>query len=486
MTIHTANYTVEWKPSASWVDITAWVLSVEGDFQTTGASGNGIAFGDSSTAQFSVTLDPLRSGTLSLATWELVPIRVTFTVDAATARNGAGVVVGFDQDMDTATLKAEGYQKLIAATRVYSALFLRRPAATKTSASSIEDPTDGSYAAGAINYALWQAGGRPYEQAGSYSSAAFYYSLQQALIAPDYSWLAGENAWEACLTLCRAAGGQLYQRPDGVIAYVAPLSIAAGSSVFTLTSSDYARVTRSGTVGSLMASVECPYQGRYLTSVQEIISDTTARVVAAGKTATIELEPRYPIYQLETLNGGGTQLVADAITATNYDGSVATFTHTLTIAAQRVTIVVSNTSAQPFVIEKITIRARAVAPGEAGVVSAGSGAPTLTIEANDFIQSRAHAQRLTRMALDFFAQARPIIKVEGLLHNPALQIGDIGALTVTPWGMTSTSVVILGLGHSQTGAEMALDVIDITGLPTIADYWIVSASGQSGTKKVGY
>ena len=96
------------------------------------------------------------------------------------------------------------------------------------------------------------------------------------------------------------------------------------------------------------------------------------------------------------------------------------------------------------------------------------------------------AQRLTRMALDFFAQARPIIKVEGLLHTPALQIGDIGALTVTPWGMTSTSVVILGLGHSQTGAEMALDVIDITGLPTIADYWIVSASGQSGTKKVGY
>ena len=52
--------------------------------------------------------------------------------------------------------------------------------------------------------------------------------------------------------------------------------------------------------------------------------------------------------------------------------------------------------------------------------------------------------------------------------------------------MTSTSVVILGLGHSQTGAEMALDVIDITGLPTIADYWIVSASSQSGTKKVGY
>ena len=57
MSIYTANYQVEWKPGAKLVDITAYTLSVEGQFETTGAN-NGVAFGDSSSAAFSVTLDP--------------------------------------------------------------------------------------------------------------------------------------------------------------------------------------------------------------------------------------------------------------------------------------------------------------------------------------------------------------------------------------------------------------------------------------------
>lgn len=488
MSVHTSDYQVEWNPTgSSWDDITAYALEVSGDFQTTGAN-NGVAFGDSSTASFSVKLDPLRSGSLSLATWELVPIRVTFTVDANTARGGAGVVVGFEQDLDTATLKCEGYQRLISRTRVYSVLFERRPIATATTASSVEDPSSGSYAAGPINYALWQAGGRPYEQAGTYTSASFYYSLQQGLIAPDVSWLAGDDAWEACLKLVRAAGGQLYQRPDGVIAYVTPLSLAEGSSVVSLSASDYdPDISRSGSAGSTMASVVVPYQSRYKAGVMDVIDDSTPRVVAAGATVTIELEPKYPLYSLETVSGG---IPSGALSATFYDGGVVAqgsgYTHTLDVKAQRVTLTVTNAASQPFVIEKIVLRGTPSAPGEASTITLGSGQPAMTVEPNDFIQTRAHAERLGTMGLDFFDQARPLIEVKGVLYDPTLALGDIGTLDVSTWGLSSTPIAVLAIKHSDTGTKMDLTVVDITGLPKISDFFVVSTSAQVATKRVGY
>lgn len=487
MTLHTSGFTLEWKPAGSWVDITAYALSIEGDFETTGAS-NGIAFGDSSTAQATVKLDPNRSGMLTVSTWELVPLRATFTVDANTAKGAYGVIISFDQDPDTITFKVEGYQRLISRTRVYSTLFERRPIATKTTASSIENPVTGGYAAGPINYALWTAGGRPNEQSGTYPTASFYYSLQQGLIAPNVSWLAGEDAWEACLKLVRAAGGQLYQRPDGVVAYVTPLSLAEGSSVFSISwPGDCTGPSQSGDAGSTMAQAVVPYQERYKSGVQDVIDDSTPRVVSVGETITIELEPKYPLYSLETISGG---IPASALSATFYDGTNVTqgagYTHTLTLAAQRVTLTVTNAAAQPFIIEKIVLRGTPSAPGEAGTITKGSGAPTLTIEPNEFIQTRAHAERLGTMGLDFFSQARPLIQVRGCLYNPTLQIGNIGTFTCTPWGMSSTPVALLSIRHTQTGVESEYTLVNITGLPKISDFFIVSASAQVATKRIGY
>lgn len=486
MSVHTAHYQVEWKPGASWVDITAYVLTVEGDFETTGAT-NGVAFGDSSSASFTLTLDPLRATPLSLAVWELVPVRVTFTLDAVTARGGAGVVTGIDQDRDTATLKCEGYQRLISRTRVYSPIFIRRPVATKTTATSVENPASGGYAAGPINYALWQAGGRPSEQAGSYPSASFYYSLQQALIAPDVSWLAGDDAWEACLRLVRAAGGQLYQRPDGVVAYVTPLSLANGASVFSLSENSYADVARSGSAGSTMASIVVPYQSRYQAGMQQVIDDTTPRVVAAGETITIDLEPSYPLYSLETVGSG---IPTDALSATFYNGAIVQqgtgYTHTLSVAAQRVTLTITNVAAQPFVIERLTLRGVPSAPGEAATVTLGSGQPMLTVEPSDFVQTRAHAIRLGTMALDFFSQARPLITARGVLYNPALQLDMIGALSFAPWGMVNTPVALLGMRHAKSGVTMDLTLVDITGLPQIDDFFLVATAAQVATKRIGY
>ena len=106
------------------------------------------------------------------------------------------------------------------------------------------------------------------------------------------------------LKLVRAAGGQLYQRPDGVIAYVMPLSLANGTSVFSLSESDYESVEQNGAAGSTMASVIVPYQTRYKAGMQRVIDDSTPRVVGVGETITIDLEPNCPLYGLETESGG--------------------------------------------------------------------------------------------------------------------------------------------------------------------------------------
>lgn len=490
MSIHTADFTATWNPTgSSWDDITAFVLSVEGDFSTTG-NGNGIGFGDSSDATAKLVIDPnAAGGPLDVSVWAYVPVRVQFTIDANVARGVAGVIIDFDQDADTVSFSVIGFKQLISTVRVYSPLFQNRPVATKTTALSIEDPTSGSYAAGLLNWILWQSGGRPYEQAATYTTATFYYSLSQAPIAPKYVWVAGEDAWAEALRLVRAAGGQLYQRPDGVIAYVSPLSIGGGTAVFSLTQDDYAEITRQGSASDLVTSFACQYVPRVEAGMQQVIDDSTQRVVAVGAAVTIELEPQYPISSLETATGG-TQLLSEAISATSFDGTQIVqgtgYTHTLAIAAQKITIVVTNAGSLPFVIERITLRGQPVVPTEAGTVTIGSGNPTQTIEQNPYIQSRGHAQRLARMALAFYGTARPVIQARGVLYNPTLQVGMAGTLTQSEWGLSSAPVVILGLSHQETGVKCDLDLVVTTGLPALADYFLIQTASQVATKKIGY
>lgn len=492
MSIYTASYLVEWKPGGAWVDITSNVMSVEGDFQTTG-SGSGFGFGDSSSAEATIKLDLNATGSpLSVATWAYVPIRVTFTAAAVTARGAAGVIIDLERDIDVVTLKMIGYQQLISRVRVFSQLLLNRPVATKTTALSIDDPTNGSYAAGILNWIMWQAGGRPYEQSATYTTATFYYSLAQAPIAPKYTWVAGEDGWAESLRLVRSVGGQLYQRPDGVIAYVSPLTMAGGTSQFTYTEDDYREATMRGSARDLVSSYSVTYIPRALAGVTEIVSDGEARVAAAGATITIELQPQYPFINLETVSGG-TQLLSDAISATFYDGTQVAqagsggYTHTLSVAAQHITLTITNTGSLTFVIEKITLRAQPVIPGEPGTITVGSGTPTVTIEESPYIQSRSHARRLARQALDFYGTARPIITLAGCAYNPALQVGHAGTLTVASWGLSAVPVVILGIKHSDTGLESDLDVIQTSGIPALADYFVISTASQSGlTKYIGY
>ena len=105
-------------------------------------------------------------------------------MDVTVARGGAGVIVGLQRDTDTATLQCEGYQRIISRTRINSVLFERRPIATKRPPQVLKIRQAVAMAQ-PINYALWQSGGRPYEQAASYPTASFTTRCNTPLIAPD-------------------------------------------------------------------------------------------------------------------------------------------------------------------------------------------------------------------------------------------------------------------------------------------------------------
>src|SRR5581483_7853612 len=189
----TADYLIELYYSGSWHAVADGdVLEAKGSWEITGQRNNAVAFGDDTDATFDAKF--VYGVWANLA--DKLPIRYTTTnSDDTTAKTFTGVVTKQHRTLDDCDVQAEGIKVLVAATKIYSPMFVKRPVASKTTATSIEDPTSGSYAAGMVNYALWTAGGRPYEQAASYPSAVFYYACDHSILSPTHNWLAGENTW---------------------------------------------------------------------------------------------------------------------------------------------------------------------------------------------------------------------------------------------------------------------------------------------------
>jgi hypothetical protein len=491
MPVWTIGYAVEWKIGGSWVDITDYVLSVEGSNTLSGGV-NPLAFGDAGEQEFTITV--LRS--LGVSTWAYVPVRVDFTRSATTARNFAGVILDYDGDLDQVSFKCKGYAELIKKrTRsIFSLAYYRRPLFTKTTAISVEDPTSGSYRAGLGNYICWQAGGRPYEQAASYPTADFYYQFDQAILASDWSWLAGEDGWGELKKLAEAAGGQLYQDRDNIVKYTHPLNIAsAGGTSYNFNRSVYKELRESASARDLMTKCVVSYVPRVKRAMQVVVEDSTPRLVAAGATVSFPLEPQWPLASLEYAPGSTTQLAAAAFNITyvatgapvSQAGSGG-YGHTVSFKAQQVSLTVGNTSGQPFVINRVILRGEPITTGEGGTATSGSGEEGLSKSDNPYIQSESHAQRLADLGVALYGAARPIRKASGCPYDPGRFTGEVATLTEPALSLTAVSHIIVAKEDGETGATSSYDLFSLAGLPVAADYFVVSSSSQVGTKKLGF
>jgi hypothetical protein len=475
----TASYELEYHNGAAWVAFAdSNVLSVSGSWETTG---------DQSAVSFGGDTDATLDAELLIGHWantaHMTPIRYTTTIDADTTRTFTGVIAERSRDLDTMSFRAEGMKVLIAATKGYSPALNRKPVATKTTASSADDPAGGGWNAGLINWMLWEAGGRPYEQAGSYTAAPFYYSCDHAILAPDWSWAAGEDAWAECLRLAKDSGGQMFQDANGVIRYKQVLGYGGQVTVDALDESDYATIEMTEDPGVVFATkVTCQYVPRRRLGTQEIVDDTTPRQVEAGASVEIVLEPQNPIASLEQSSAG--QLKAEAMNITQYDGSPSTtYTHTLDIAAARVTITVTNTSSFPLMIWRVRLRGDPVVAGEAGSVVADSGDTPVVervLEQSPYIQNRRDAQRIADMTLAFYGAARPTVTVAGCVHSPSRAIGAALLLTCATWSMAASKHVILSVSHSETGMQSDYTLAFIEDLPKTDDFFVIGVTYVSG------
>lgn len=477
------TYLVEYNTGSGWVAVSAdWVLDVSGAAEST--AGTGVQFGAEATAKATIRLDPQAAS----IPWEGTRVRISFgfaTSDRVV--RFVGVITEYDRDDEAVVWTAGGFDETIARTPIFSPLFHRRPAATATSATSVEDPTSPSYQAGLVNYICWQAGGRPYEQAASYPSATFYYSCGWAPIAPEWSWCGGENAWDELGRLARSCGMVIFQGADGVLRAQGALQLA-GTSAYTFTEATYGAIRERASRGETCGAVRCRFTARRLQSHQVVYEDTTPRVLSGLSTLAITIEFQQPVYDL--VFDSGTLLPIGAVNITTLEGKGYSAAASIAnLSATRATLTIGNDSNDPLVISRIQLRGRPIAPVEDGIAVVGSGTPEREFDGDTgvYVQSRAHAERLAKLYLDTYAAARPTRTLSGCGYDPDRTVGEVVGLTNSAWGLSNVAHRITAIRHADTGATMEVDLTPVAGLVASADVFVIGTSYSSGdTRQLSY
>jgi hypothetical protein len=415
---------------------------------------------------------------------------------------------------------AIGYGELVRRTRPTSPLYYRRVAATRTEATSQDDPRAPGYAAGLINYALWAAGGAPLEQASTpaFAQARFWYSCDEALIAPEWAWLNGEDAYAEIGELARSVGGVVMQTPDGVVRFVSPLSPTLGPPAATLIEGRlrqqgllavpdlvnplyYAEASDDGVVTSAIDRVRVPWVFRARQALQDVWAlPSRRRVPARGEapeyaqygTIPIEFQTDYPIYRWQNVGVGDaltlTEATVEDMGLSDMSGwpitpkrngaeGNATFFIATRMDAQRVEGEFRHNYPQPVMLNKLIIRGEPVVVVHEGEAVAGraTGGTELSYPSNLYISSEAHAQMLAAMLLAFHRVARPVYSFRGVQFSPRLFGGARIRVYNAKLGLADTLMLITTCTVNATtdgGITMDLDAIPIGDLPQIESCYL--------------
>lgn len=485
-TITTPVYTVEYWNGSSWVSILPqYVGKITGAAESAGGD-TGLAFGAEATATARIPLAPEAAS----ITWRRTRVRVRFGFATSNRLvRVAGIVKSRSRDTDGFLVwDIAGFDEVIARTPIYSPLLQRRPASTATTATSVEDPGAGGYAAGLVNYIFWQSGGRPLAQAASYPDAIFYYACDTALIAPEWSWCAGENGWDELGRLGRACGLVIFQAADGTMTARHALNLGGtGSYTFTRGADGYGEMSEEESAQDQMAAVRVRYTTRRLQPEQVIYEDTNARVLDAFGVLNLTLEMQQPIYDYVLASG---TLPSDAITTTTTEARVVQPTVTIVqAAAARLQLTITNPDADTLIISRIAIRGRPIAPTEEGMVVIGSGTPEREIGSDTgvYVQSRGHARQIGTLERDICGTPRPTRTIRRLGYDPDRVVGEAVKVTDAVLGLTDHPHRITAIRHEDAGATMEVDVVPTDGLPTLAEVFVIGQSYSAGdTRKFSY
>lgn len=497
------KYKVEiYSPVNTWIQLTnAKVFGLEDTIDSTGNISNGVAFGSPSEPSATIEIEDYEIYTGYFAKdkrWINHRIRISFSFDTADfIQLFIGLVSGIKKSGPFVTYNAVGLQQYLADIKIHSPIYYHKLAATKTTVSSIEDPSIGGYSAGLINYAFWQAGGRPKEQEGiNYTEASagfnFWYSCDFSILAPEFSWFSGDNTLDELYTLARAGGGQIYQDAHGTMRYTQPLSLADTTGYagiyFTFTDAMFESYEETINNAEQIGTLKLTYTPRRLAPEQVIIEDTESRFIRPSETKTIELSAQLPIWYYIGLISGNNQTAINTMQAflTTGDGVIPTI-GTVLQYANKVSITLTNPNASyPMVIESIKIKGRPLAAGEDANASLGSVAPERVLENNVNIQTDSHAERYLKMIYDFYVDNKPMITLSNVMFDPDRYVGELVKLNCM-YNSSADIYRIVRLSHTNGGTSMSVSLVNVTGIPERSQMFIVGTSYSDGTtKKVSY
>lgn len=493
------TYEVQIWNGSTWVSQIANVEHVSSGVQITGELG-GFAFGASRGLSAEVTIDKAAFG----VAWKGKLIRIGYGFETSDkVVKFVGVITGRARGRTSGTWRCEGLDVLIEGQKIWSPLFVKRPIATKTTISSIEDPSNPGYRGGPINYLFWVCGGRPYEQAGSYPNALFYYSCEQALLGPKYYWQAGENPWNELNRLVQVCGGQVYQDDSGVMRYASPFSLATGTPTYTFTDAaltaaqrvsqnagPYEDCSEDSSLEQTVTTVTCTFTTRQVQGFQTVYeqADPLDRPIRPGETITLTCDTQLPIYDANRV-----AVEVDAgIVRPAQKPSAAQLVATITDRkATRFTVTLENTAAEPISVYAVRLRGRPISAGPPETVffsASGELDQTRALEVPDspLIQSRSHAERLCRMLWDFHVGDHGLITLAGCPMDTRRYVGEPVFFTCSAWGETNTPCRIVAIRPTGDGF-MDVDLGRSADLPVASDFFIIGqAYGDSAVRQLAY
>lgn len=422
-------------------------------------------------------------------------VRITANWPSGEAVIGVGYTESYEErDDGTITYSMACASAVIRRVALYSSLFVNRYAATATTATSIEDPDDLAYAGGMINWILWQAGGRPIEQAATYPSATYYYRCDYSDIILPFGWVAADDAWEELGRIVAAVGGWLYQDREGVVTYRSVSSILAEPQgpcnyvtfATTLANRENDLITMSGysattTVRTDPRSVAATFVTRERLFASEVYRNTEPIILQAGEVYDAVVELQYPVDDTEPITitieahrlRGGTLLSSTQVTQS---GTVTT--------AQQITTTITNTLTEPIIITAIAVEAVAIAVVEEGSVRApgiGNGRDLRIVDLA-LLGSRPRAQQLVDYAAATvgLSDSDVSLSLPSLRLDPYREIGEIVDIQVdnsffSVSGESDLSYRIVAITYRDDGA-MDLQLVSASSPSVFLDYWRFGAN----------
>lgn len=490
-TIALPTFQIEVDQGAGYVTVTqANVKSINAKLETTQSTDNAFAFGTvaTTTAMIEITDDYV------ISDWQTARVRIRFGFDTSDKIVAfEGIIIKRQRQDRIYQYECEGFNYQIARKKIYTGVFYRRPIATKTTATSVEDYTIPGSRPGILNRIFFTVGGRPYEQPGYATDPdfKFWYSFDESIVKPKWAWISASDAWEETGKLVRAAGGQLYQDRDGVIYYKQPLSFGTTTGTpYNFDEGTFKTISEEASTVEQIDTVKASFIERVLQPTQEVYSSSTPTLLPAGELTNIPLEMQYPVYTYASYLTPQRLITSGAaIKATFFDGRDATQNPNFTVvinqqAAQLVDLTFNNATGEPISLNKITLHGRPITPGSESVATYTDGTENeLMLEDNVFIQSFAQAYRLVRMYWDFYHTNRAIVTLGGVGYDPDRYLGEVVTLTYGEWGLSASEHRIIALDYSN-GDTMSVTLAPIDGLPTRDDVFIVGASYTDGTSKM--